>query len=108
MRVIELFCTVLLFLCVGCVAQGRLYTKVVLPYSTDFQDAPSGTKACRIAEHRLKEPYTGAGITATWTSRVLEEATRNAGITNIYYADLETLSVLNGIYLKKTLIIYGD
>ena len=108
MRVLGLFCSVLLFLCAGCVAQGRLYTKVVTPYSTDFQDTPSGTKACRIAEHQLKEPYTGAGITATWTSRVLDETTRNAGISNIYYADLETFSILNGIYLKKTLIIYGD
>ena len=37
-----------------------------------------------------------------------EEAARTAGMTNIYYADLETLSVLRGIYEKKTLILCGD
>ncbi len=108
MRKLKIFAMTLLLFCMGCVAQGRLFTRVVTPYSSDFNCTPVGGKTFRVVEHQLKEPYTGAGVSATWTSRVLAEAARNSGITNIYYADLETFSILNGIYLKKTLIIYGD
>jgi len=38
----------------------------------------------------------------------VEEAARAAGITNLYYADIETLSILKGVYARKTLILCDD
>jgi len=92
----------------GCVGQGMLYTRVVSPYSSDFHNTPAGCKACRVNEHAIKEPFTGANVSVTFTAHIVEEAARTAGMTNLYYADMETLSILNGIYKRKTLIICGD
>ena len=93
---------------IGCVGQGLLYTRVVRPYAPDFHDTPTGSKECRVNEHVLREPISGAGISVSFTLRVLEQAARDAGITNLCHADIETLSILNGIYEKKALILYGD
>ena len=92
----------------GCVGTGLIYTRVTRPYSRNFQGTPAGTKTCRVNEHILREPFSGASMSLSFTTRVAEEAARTAGMTNIYYADLETLSVLRGIYEKKTLILCGD
>lgn len=92
----------------GCVGPGLLYTRVVTPYTRDFRDTPVGTKVCRVDEHRLREPVSGAGVSVSFTSRVLQEVALEAGITNLCHADLSTFSILNGIYEKKTLLLYGD
>lgn len=92
----------------GCVGRGILYTRIVKPYSRDFGSTPAGSKTCRMNEHILREPFSRAGVSVSFTSRIAEEAARTAGMTNLYYADLETLSILNGVYERKTLIICGD
>ena len=70
----------------GCAGQGLLYTRVVSPYSNDFHATPTGSKTCRVNE----------------------QAAYAAGMTNLYYADMETVSILKGIYERKTLILCGD
>jgi hypothetical protein len=57
---------------------------------------------------QIKEPFTRANLSVLWTDRDVSEALRHAGISEIRYADLETLSVLNGIYARRRLIFYGD
>ena len=108
MRVSRLFVALLTMATVGCVGQGMLYTRVVRTYSNDFSSTLAGSKTCRVNEHILKEPVSGAGVSVSFTSRVVEESARTAGMTNLYYADMETLSILNGIYKRKTLILNGD
>lgn len=108
MSLFRMCITALVLMTAGCVGQGLFYTRVVSPYSHDFHNTPVGGKTCRVNEHSLKEPFSGAGVSASFTSRVVEEAAHAAGITNLYYADLETLSVLKGVYARKTLILCGD
>lgn len=92
----------------GCVGRGMVYKRVVTPYSSDFHDTPAGTKTCRVSEHILREPVSGADVSVRFTLRVLEDAAHAAGITNLYYADVETLVLLDGLYERKTLILCGD
>ena len=92
----------------GCVGQGLIYTRTVSPYSLDFDRTPIGSKTCRVNEYSFKEPVSGAGVSVIFTSRVVEDAAREAGMTNFYCADVDTFSVLLGIYEKKTLVLYGD
>jgi len=92
----------------GCLGRGTLYTRTVEPYSEDFHNTPVGTKTCRVDEHILREPFTRADVSVSFTSRVVSEAAQKAGMTNIYYADLETFSVMKGVYEKRTLILSGD
>ena len=108
MPFLRILVTMLSLAMAGCAGQGILYTKVIEPYSRDFKNTPTGGKTCRVKEHVLKEPISGAGVSVTLTSRIVKEASCMAGMTNLYYADIETLSVLNGIYQRKTLILCGD
>ena len=109
MRLVRLLMMALLSLVTaGCVGQGLIYSRVVKPYSRDFHDTPVGSKTCRVNEHIVREPFSRADVSVSFTSRVVEEAARTAGMTHLYYADLETLRIFKGIYERKTLILCGD
>lgn len=100
-----------LFLCLaGCSRSGpgRLYSNVTLPYSTDFSNTPVAEKQCELTDHRLKEPVSGYGVTVEWSTRQVQAAARESGITRIRYIDIQTISVLLGIYTRRKLIIHGD
>lgn len=98
----------LALLLAGCNASGRLYTKKVEPYTTDFDRTPVGSKSFKLRSHKIQEPITRYNISAEWDTRTIREAAARAGMTNIYFADREILSVAFGIYSRKTLILYGD
>ena len=61
-----------------------------------------------VRSFRVQEPVTGYGVSAEWEAYPLKDAALHAGITNLYFADRQTLSILNGIYRSRTLIVYGD
>lgn len=108
MRLVRLLVAMLGLATAGCAGQGMLYTRVVNPYSHDFHATPVGAKTCRVNEHVLRDPVGGTHVSIDFTLRVVQEAAREAGITHLYYADLETLSILSGMYQRKTLILCGD
>ena len=92
----------------GCAPLGLLYTDTVVPFSKKFDETPIGTKRCVIDSHQIKEPITRYNIYAEWSlSYILNEA-KKAGISDIYYMDKRTLSILFGIYKRESLLIYGD
>ena len=100
----------LALLLTGCAATapGRLYTNVIRPHSTDFRVTPVGTKRCVLDEHRLKEPVSGYGVTVEWSMDRIRSEAQKAGITNIYYTEVQTVSILMGTYRRRRLIIHGD
>jgi hypothetical protein len=92
----------------GCAPLGLLYSDTVVPYSKRFDNTPIGTKRCVIDSHQIKEPISRYNIYAEWSlSHILTEA-KKAGISDIYYMDKRTLSILLGIYKRESLLIYGD
>lgn len=103
-------CLIILIVLVitGCAGPGLLYTDVITPYSLDSKGTPVGSRQCTVAEYRLREPVTRFGVSALWSNKAVAEACKEAGISEIYYADRRTFSVLFGSYRKRTLIIYGD
>lgn len=94
----------------GCsgISTGRLYTNVIRPYSRDFNHTPVGSKQCIIKDYKIKEPVSGYGVSVEWSKGQIQSAAREAGIENIAYVDVQTISFLLGIYTRKKLIIYGD
>ena len=100
----------MVLLLAGCsmAGPGRLYTNVILPYSTDFNNTTVGTKHCILKAHKIKEPVSGYGVTVEWSTSQIQSAARDAGITTISCIDEETFSILLGIYTQEKLIIYGD
>ena len=101
-------CLLIALALAGCAPFGLIYSDTVVPYSKRFDDAPIGTKRCVIDSHQIKEPITRYNIYAEWSlSHILTEA-KKAGISDIYYMDKRTLSILFGIYKHESLLIYGD
>lgn len=100
----------LVFLLCGCtnLVRGNLYAHIVQPYSRDFDNTPVGTKKCILTSYRLREPATRVGLSAEWDTRTIRREAARAGITNMYYADLSTISIGWGVYRRRGLIIYGD
>jgi hypothetical protein len=47
-------------------------------------------------------------VSGEWSSAKIDNAMREAGMTKCYYTDEKTLSLLLGMYKRKTLILYGD
>jgi len=97
-----------LLTCGGCVERGILFTNTVEPYSEEFNATPIGSKTCVINSHEIQDPLTGYNISAEWTTNAIMAAARKAGISEIFYIDRKTLSVLNGVYRRESLIIHGD
>lgn len=69
---------------------------------------PKATKTCAVDIPHLKEPVTRANLSVMRTDHAVMEAFRRVGMTDIRYADIETLSVLNGTYRRRRLIFHGE
>ncbi|MGZ6224601.1 MAG: TRL domain-containing protein [Syntrophales bacterium] len=92
----------------GCGTFGIIYSSTVVPYSEEFKETPVGTKRCVINDYQLSEPLTRVSLATEWSTNYISAAAEKAGIKDVYYIDVKTVSILLGIYKHKTLIIYGD
>ena len=87
---------------------GRLYSNVTLPYTRDFKNTRMGTKSCVLRSHHLKEPVSGYGVSVEWSADRIQAAAEREGITRISCIDIQTISLVLGIYSRRKLIVYGD
>ena len=106
---VGLFCTLLLGAC-GCFApRGYLFTHTTVPYALPYEKAVrAGTKSCRLDITQIKEPFSQASLSVMWTNRAVADAMKRADMTELRYADLQTLSILNSVYERRRLIFYGE
>ncbi|OGL40978.1 MAG: hypothetical protein A3C43_07675 [Candidatus Schekmanbacteria bacterium RIFCSPHIGHO2_02_FULL_38_11] len=90
---------------------GRIFKYVTIPYDTNYNNTPVGSKKCQIKIHRFREPFSGLGITAEWDMDKINEVMKEAGMTQVYHMDIRILNIgtpLFELYKQKTLIIYGE
>ena len=92
----------------GCGTFGIIYSNTVVPYSQEFKETPVGTKSCVIDDYQLTEPLTRVAVAADWSTNYILVEAEKAGVKDIHYIDIKTVSILLGIYKHKSLIIYGD
>ena len=92
---------------VGC-APGYIYTDIVEPYCTNMQNTPVGTKRGDTGIKQLKIPYTSTGLNFVWSSNAIADAMKKGEIKQVQYCDLETFSVLGGIWKQQNIVVYGD
>jgi len=95
-------------LVMACSARGILYTSTTEPYYKTFRDTPVGTKFVIVNTHRIKEPVSRLSVSGEWDTDEIMRLAREAGITDLHYIDIKTLSILLGTYRRQTLIVYGD
>ena len=100
MRVALLAC-VTLALC-GCASPfGLVYTHTFEPLSTDYHRTPvvSDQSAGDVKQIQYY-------VRVSWSSNGIGEIAKEYGFDEVYYADLETLSVL-GIWEQQWAHVYG-
>ena len=107
----RVLCRLVLFLfiiitCPGC-RHGFIYSNVTVPVVTNMDKTPRGTKLAAISSKQIKEPYSGLGLSAEWNSRAIGDAARRAGLSKIYYADMQTISVFGGVWKKQKILVMG-
>ncbi len=87
--------------CSGCVS-GLLYTHTIEPLSTDFDRTPVGETTAVGDVRQLRY----SSFEVQWSSNAIGEIARRHGMQQVYYADLETLSVL-GVWTQRWVLVYG-
>ena len=99
-----------LLACSGCFApRGLLVTSNTVPYTLPVEGAARrGTRQCTVDITQIKEPLSRANLSVLWTNRGVRDAAKRAGMTELHYADIETLSFLNGVYARRRLIFHGN
>ena len=84
----------------GCI--GGFYTHITEPLDVNLNNTP--VFAGRGAKGDTKRIRYWVDI--EWDSNAIGDIMKKFGLSKVYYADLETLSVL-GIWTQKFVIVYG-
>ena len=89
-------------LLVGCASpRGLIYTHTTVPLVTDFRETPAGE---RVERNDVKSfRYY---VRVDWNDNAIGSVAKEQGFEEIYYADLETLSVL-GIWTQRWVHVVG-
>ncbi len=90
----------------GC-ACGLLYTSMRQPLVTNMRNTPRGTSEAEHGTRMLSLPVTAVSIAVAWNSRAIGDIAKQVGLSEIYYADLYTFSLLLGIWKQQTVTVYG-
>ncbi len=86
----------------GC-GVGLIYTHTVEPLNPNMHRTPIETTT---GQGDVKQ-ITIEGISVAWNDNALGDIARQNGITELYYADREVLSVVLGIWRQETIHLYG-
>lgn len=95
------------WLLAGC-STGVLYSDTVRPLSTDYHATPVGSKRAEVNVYRVKEPISGYNLSAEWDVAALKRVAAEQGITQLHYADIRRIAVLNGLWRRTTYIFHGE
>jgi hypothetical protein len=93
--------------CTGCV-RGFIYTDVTVPLDTNMAATPRGGEVGESDSRQVELPVGGMRIGAEWNTRAIGDAARAQGLKRVHYADLRTVSVLGGVWLRQTAKVWGE
>ena len=97
---------VLLLISQGCV-RGVIYQDITVPFSVDMNRTPLDLDTGTASLHRLREPFSGAGVGVEWNSYGFGDASVQGELAQASIADLRQQSVVFGIWRRDTLILRG-
>ncbi len=87
----------------GCV---RLYAHTIVPATNDFHATPVMRESpARLNVKRINYPRY---IDVRWDSNAIGDIAKEHGFSRVYYADVEELQILLGIWRQTWLIVYGE
>ena len=80
---------------------GCVYTNIQRPLGTEYNKTELGTKIGRSTSYEVLWLF-------AWGDAGTKSAAENGHITVIRHADYKVYSILAGLYLEVTTIVYGD
>lgn len=83
-----------------------LFTYNKVPYTQDLDNTPVTDATGKGKVIRIKEPFSGYGISAEFNSNAVGDIARKNGLTEVYFADMQELNIL-GIYRERRLHVNG-
>ncbi len=86
---------------------GRLFTYTREPFTPDLHDTPVPSSTGTGHVIRIKEPFSGYGISAEFSSNAIGDIARRNGMETVYFADMEEFNIL-GIVRNRSLHLYGE
>lgn len=93
-------------LCTACLAScqggGAIYTHVTEPLDVDFDATPVQPLEARGDVKQVRYRF----VDVQWDSNAIGEIALAHGIDEVYYADLESFSIL-GFWTRQTVHIFG-
>ena len=81
---------------------GAIYTHITTPLDVNLNNTPVYASGAAKGDTKKIRYY----LDFEWDSNAIGEIMKDAGLTEVYYADLETLSVF-GIWTQRHVIVYG-
>lgn len=97
----------LLGLLVGVSGCGIIYTSVREPLVRNMRATPRGVSKGEASTKLVTLPTSPVNLSAGWSTRSIGDAAQAAHLSEIYYADIHTISILLGLWEKKTVEVYG-
>ena len=107
-------CGLLLIFLTGCSGflprnngpSGAVFSWVRVPFSLDLKMTPASKSAFNEQTLVIREPLSGYGLSAEVKSNAIGDIAKKNGLTEVYFADMETLSIL-GVWTTETIYVYG-
>lgn len=86
---------------------GCLYVRTVEPFTTDMHQTPAGSVEKTGSVQVISfPPFLGSHRLVAWGKAAIGEVAKKEEMSEVYYADLETFSILH-LWNKYTLHVYG-
>jgi hypothetical protein len=86
---------------------GIIYTNIRTPLTTDLHNTPVPVNQPNDGRTiEIREPITGVGLYAQVDSNAIGDIAHEHGMHTLYFADLQTFSIL-GIWATNKTILYG-
>ena len=86
---------------------GLLYTDITMPYVTNMNATPLGKKKDEHDMKQIKDPIF-TGFSVNWDSNAIGDIMTRNKFAKGYFADLQTFSVLLGIFGSQAVVVSGD
>lgn len=83
---------------------GFLYNHTIEPLTLDFKSTPARGKK---ADSDTKQ-FSYSQIQIKWNSNGLGNIAKKNNVNSLYYADVETLSILGGLWQRQNILLYGE
>ncbi len=90
----------------GCGAVGLIYTHTTEPLDLNLNRTPIFAERAEAGASDVKSVR--YYVSVDWNSNAIGDIARENGLHTVYYADLEVLSVLFGLWRQATVHVYGE